>query len=134
MKKNIFFLILILSVSACGCLGEEVVETLTFYSCVEVVNETHPPHIVASKDVLDFGKLPRGMSEKKEILLENNRDYEVKVSCEVNGSISEFISFERDEMVIPPHGSAKQVVYIRIPSDAELGKYTGYVTFIARRV
>jgi len=136
--KKICFLLLVLMIA--GCVEEkaelkssrekEKVEQLAFYTAVEVVDKNQPPYIVVSKDKLDFGKLPRGMSERKEVLLENNKDRAVKVRSVVNGSIAEWISFEKDEILIPPKSGVKLSVYLKVPDDAKIGNYTGYITFI----
>jgi len=117
-----------------GILEDKSIETLVFYSTVEVVDRNQPPHIVTVKDRLDFGKLPQGMIEKKEILIENNKKKEVKVTSIANGSIAKWISFETKEFRIPPGGNFTQNVYLRVPFDAEFGNYTGYVTFIIEEV
>jgi hypothetical protein len=72
------------------------------------------------------------MTEKKEILLENNKKRTVTVYPVSNGSISKWISFESEEFTISPESNITQNIYLRIPSDAEPGNYTGYVTFVIR--
>ncbi|HID43461.1 MAG TPA: hypothetical protein EYP30_06780 [Archaeoglobaceae archaeon] len=148
--REIYFLLITLVITGCaekkelleGLGDEEVqnllenksVKTLVFYSKVEVVGRNQPPHIVAAKDRLDFGKLPQGMVEKKEILLENNKKKEVLVNPVANGSIAKWITFENNEFRIPAEGNVKQNIYLSIPNDAEPGNYTGYVTFMIREV
>lgn len=143
MKK---FCLLIIALIIAGCTGKEEiaegdkklesipenksVETLVFYSTVEVVGRNQSPHIVTVKDRLDFGKLPQGMTEKKEILLENNKKKQVRVNSVVNGSIASWIRFEKEEFTIPPGGNTTQNVYLSVPYEAKPGNYTGYVTFI----
>lgn len=128
-------LLILATVMLYGCVEErlgEVEDKIVFYSCVEVVEKGKPPQIVVSKDKLDFGRIPQGMSVKKEVLLENNKNHTVKVISTVNGTISKWIDFDRDEIVILPHTQAKQTVLIKIPEDALPGNYTGYVTFIIK--
>ncbi|RLI71687.1 hypothetical protein DRO97_09630 [Archaeoglobales archaeon] len=135
MKTKICLLILA-TVALYGCIGEKpyrVEDRIIFNSSVEVIEGGKPPQIVVSKHNLDFGKIPRGMGVKKEILLENNKNYTVKIIPKVYGTISKWISFDREEITILPHSQAKEVVQIKIPSDAILGNYTGYVVFIIKK-
>lgn len=111
------------------------VEKLNFNFTVEVVGEGEPPKIVASKK-LDFGKVPQGMKVKKDIILHNSKKSVVSVRSivsvvegELNGSVSDWISFEFEEFNIEPGRDFKEGVYLEVPQDAELGVYTGNVRF-----
>ncbi|MFW6194803.1 MAG: hypothetical protein ACOC5L_04715 [Halobacteriota archaeon] len=107
----------------------ETIKLLVFEAHVEVIDKGQPPHIVSSKDKLDFGKLPQGMTEEKEVLLTNNRDYNITGHSKANGTIAQFISFERDSITVPPKSNCKQLVYLRAPLNAQTGNYSGFVTF-----
>ncbi|MFO7967190.1 MAG: hypothetical protein R6U44_06295 [Archaeoglobaceae archaeon] len=107
----------------------EKIKLLVFRAQVQVVGTGQPPHIVTSKDKLDFGKLPQGMTEKKEVLLTNNKDHNIVVRSTSNGTIAQFISFEEDNISISPKSNHKQVVYLKAPANAQTGNYTGFVTF-----
>lgn len=124
-----------IAVALAGCVyfdergnGEED-EEIVFPCQVEVVNKTEAPQLVSSKETLDFGMLPVGMSEQKDIVLKNNKNYTVTLSPEVNGSISQWISYSTNEIIIDPHDSAVFAVYITIPDNALKGIYTGYLKF-----
>lgn len=107
----------------------ETIKLLVFEAQVQIVDKGQPPHIVTSKDKLDFGKLPQGMTEEKEVLLTNNKDYNITVHSKANGTIAEFISFEEDSISISPKSNYKQIVYLRAPVNAQTGNYSGFVTF-----
>lgn len=107
----------------------EKVRLLVFQANVQIVDKGQPPHIVTSKDELDFGRLPQGMTEKKEVLLTNNKDHQITVHSKANGTIAQFISFEEDDIFIQPKSNYKQMVYLKAPANAQTGNYTGFVTF-----
>jgi len=139
--RILYFLIIALIIA--GCAEEKIrevkieekepiakeVKSIVFYTKVEVIDKNQPPNIVVSKDELDFGRLPQGMSERKEILLENNKDVYVQVSSDVNGSISKWIFFDKDKILISPKSNSAQIVILKVPANATLGNYTGYVIF-----
>ncbi len=107
----------------------EQIKLLVFQAQVRIVDKGQPPHIVTSKDKLDFGELPQGMTEKKEVLLTNNRDHNITVHSKANGTIAQFISFGEESVSISPKSNHKQVVYLKAPSGAQTGNYSGFVIF-----
>jgi len=138
MKKGIG-LILILGIVVAGCTygGDEgktlktpanPIDKLVFKARVEVI-PFGPPHIVSSKTVLDFGKLPHNIIERKEILITNNRNFAVVAIPSANGSISKWLSFDKERIVIEPKGKNSSIVSIRIPEDVKPGNYSGYVVY-----
>jgi len=106
----------------------EPIDELIFLAKVEVTS-SGPPYIVSSKTVLDFGKLPYNMVERKEILIINNRDFTVIAVPSANGSISKWITFDEDRIIIEPKSKNTSIVSIKIPPDTKTGNYSGYVIY-----
>mgnify|MGYP000141377531 CR=1 FL=1 len=131
MKKRLLTLIFLFIFIISGCSQPkeaDIIEKIVFKAKVEVIS-SGPPQIVPSKTALDFGKLPPDVVEKKEILIKNNRGFPVVAIPHANGSISKWITFDRDRILIRPKSHNVSIVSIRINSDAKIGEYAGYVVY-----
>ncbi len=101
------------------------IDRLVFEAKVVAIS-SGPPHIVSSKTVLDFGKLPINTVERKEVLITNNRNFPVIAIPSANGSISKWISFDKDKIFIEARGKNTSLVSIRV---SKPGNYSGYVIY-----
>ena len=86
-----------------------------------------------NKTALTFGKIPRGSSSTRAIYFDNNYNFSTRVSVNVNGSISPYISYPK-ETIVEPHERSKIYFIVDVPFDFENGSYDGFARVYVYRI
>jgi len=114
--------------------------TLYFYSTVilekkEIITTLSIGNIIAfdlNQTILSFGTIISNASSHKNLIIENNYDFPIKVKFKVEGDIEEFLVF--DEIINLEIGEKKIVSINTIPINKDSGSYSGKIIIVVSKI
>lgn len=85
-----------------------------------------------SNTALTFGMIPVGGSSQRNITLENNYNFPIRVVFKLKGDIKEFLIF--DKIVFLDAEDAKELTFFAIaPADSQFGNYSGTFSVVFKK-
>ena len=85
-----------------------------------------------NKSALTFGKVMPENIISRRIIIENNRDFPVKINVFADKNIMDYLDFE-NSFFIEGNGKHNLVVVLKVPKNAILGEYKGIMKFIIEK-
>ena len=80
---------------------------------------------------LTFGKVPRGSTSVKKIIISNLKDYEVKVVFKAYGETEQFIKYEDNGIILKPYEAKEVSIFATAPLNSEYKEYIGVLKVYA---
>ena len=136
MKKNKFFVLLVIGVFAFSLLTVFVYNRLTIYKIMEIGTKVKiGDHIGlnADSDSLNFGTLLPNTEGIKSITITNQEDYPMEIIISNSGQIEHWIQISDNNFILDS-GKNKSVTFTVTPSTKEIGSYNGIVMVVFKRV
>jgi hypothetical protein len=85
-----------------------------------------------NSSALTFGKITPGGSSTRNLILENNYGFPIKLKIEIEGNVLKFLSFEK--VVFIDSRETKKIIFSAvIPGDEKFGKYSGKVIITIKK-
>ena len=115
--------LLLLCISALFYFFREPIQTESFYASVKIMNHTG---IDINSTVLAFGGVMPGSSNTRKIIFENKYGFVIRADISSNGSISDFLSYQRSWMI--EENETKELAFsVGVPEDAIESFHDGYI-------
>jgi hypothetical protein len=77
--------------------------------------------------VLNFGKVPRGASAKRNATVSQRFPHDVVVRIEIAGDVKDMVYANENYFILPPNITKNIEVVASVPEDQPLGNYSGKV-------
>jgi hypothetical protein len=112
-------------------------EVTSYPSSVEIIKQEEEKikiGLVADYWNLNFGIIPTGGSYgRRQVVISNFENYQVRVYFKVYGNIKPLISFSKDNFVLLPRQTETITVFLNTTKDTPIGNYSGQIDVIVKK-
>lgn len=83
---------------------------------------------------LSFGKIPLDSKAKRTLVMKNDFNEDAKVELVFSGEIEDFMEVEESDIYLAKDEEKEFSIFVNVPSDAELGNYSGNLKVFFKRI
>lgn len=84
-------------------------------------------------ELLHFGSIPRGGIGKRNITIEHNYSFPIKVEIKITGNITPFVAVSENDFLLQPREFKQVRVRVQPTNEAKTSAYVGNLTILFRK-
>ena len=130
----IIIILLTITITSVAYSQHQVLDKVLLEADVTIIPEKESLGFTIDADGVRFGEIPLNRASTRNITVSSIWEEEVMVQINSHGYIKEWIRPGRNNFILQPGEETDVSITIILPSDAELGYYTGKVSIIFLRV
>lgn len=91
------------------------------------------PGFDLNSSLLSFGKIPRGSTATRDILLENKFNYNILISIKVSPEVSKLLYASESKFILKPNEKKNVTFYVVAKNDSQYKEYLGWIKIKSTR-